>query len=164
MFVWLQGYIWVCVCVDVIDGRSQVGFLSTKLKQGRSLRTFSRRNSMQNTDGKKKNSECYQSNFLKQIWQVDWKCFKWRFNLVPSSPGSGAIRINCPSLFFGSSTRLICGVRTRYLWRLVPCLALPVGFSRGVWRGYCLQLSLLMLCCRASGRRANGVWWIQRLW
>ena len=43
----------MCVCIDVNDGGSQVGFLSTKLKQGRSLRTFSRRNSMQNTDEKK---------------------------------------------------------------------------------------------------------------
>lgn len=53
MFVWLQGSMWACVYVDVNDGGSEVRFLSTKLKQGRSLGTFPWRNSMQNTDQKK---------------------------------------------------------------------------------------------------------------
>lgn len=74
MFVWLQGYIWVYVCVDVNDGGSQVGFLSMKLKQGRSLRTFSRRNSMQNTDRKRR--------IRSAIKAISWNRFgRWTENV-----------------------------------------------------------------------------------
>lgn len=95
------------------------------------------------------------TNLIKQFCQLDEKCFKWCFNLVLSLPGIRNIAVNCPSPSSGCLGKAHLWCMDLIFRKAGPWLMVPVGLSWVVWRGYCLQLSLLILCT-VSGRRTGG--------